>query len=199
MYNIMKNQKSNVINSMMLIVLMAAVLVFSACESNQKSADFSNANKETIAPPSIDIHTASLMGNLEAIKQHVKAGTDLNQKDAYGSTPLIIAATFGKTEVAKILINAGADLEVTNNDGATALHSAAFLCRKEIVEILIENGANKNAKNNFGSNPRESVLAPFEQVKPIYDQFSKDLGPLGMRLDYDYVEATRPVIAELLK
>jgi ankyrin repeat protein len=83
---------------------------------------------------------AALQGNIEAIRQHIEAGSDLNDKDVYGSSPLIIAATFGKTEVARALIEAGADMNITNNDGATALHAAAFLCRTEIVKALLDNG-----------------------------------------------------------
>jgi hypothetical protein len=116
-----------------------------------------------------------------------------------GSTPLISAAVFGKTEVARALIKAGADVNLQNNEGSTALHSAAFLCRKEIVEMLLDNGVDKEIRNNVGSSALESVSAPFEDVKFIYDIFSKDLGPLGFKLDYDYVKETRPVIAGLLQ
>ncbi len=114
-------------------------------------------------------------------------------------TPLISAAVFGKTEIARVLIEAGAEVNLKNNEGSTPLHSAAFLCRLEIVEMLLENGADKDLLNNYGSTAQQSVMAPFSDVKFIYDQFSKDLGPLGFKLDYEYVEATRPKIAELLK
>ena len=116
-----------------------------------------------------------------------------------GSSPLISAAVFGKTDISRELIKAGADVNLQNNEGSTALHSSAFLCRLEITEMLLENGANKDLNNNHGSTALQSVLAPFSDVKFIYDLFSKDLGPLGFKLDYDYVEATRPRIAELLQ
>ena len=47
--------------------------------------------------PGVSLHMAALQGNLDVILQHIKAGSDLNEKDVYGSTPLIIAVTFGKT------------------------------------------------------------------------------------------------------
>ena len=149
--------------------------------------------------PSVSIHMAALQGNIEAVRQHIKAGSDLNEKDMWGSTPLIISATFGKTEVARALIEAGADLNITNNDGATALHAAAFLCRTEIVKDLLDNGANKYLRNNFGNTALESVAAPFDDVKDIYDRFAQALAPLGLELDYEQIRATRPKIAEMLR
>ncbi len=47
-------------------------------------------------PPRVDLHVASLQGNLSAIEQHIKAESDLNAKDAYGSSLLAVAITFGK-------------------------------------------------------------------------------------------------------
>ena len=76
--------------------------------------------------PTVDIWTAAAQGNLEAIKRHVSAGTDLNAKEPTGgSTPLIVAALFGQTEAAGLLIEKGANVNVKNNEGSTALHTAA--------------------------------------------------------------------------
>ena len=149
--------------------------------------------------PAESIHLAALQGNIEVVRQHIEAGSDLNEKDAWGSTPLIIAATFGKTDVARALIEAGADVDITNNDGATTLHAAAFLCRTEIVEALLDNGANKYLRDNFGNTPSESVSAPFDDVKGFYDAFGQALGPLGLQLDYEQIRMTRPQIVEMLR
>ena len=156
------------------------------------------AKKEN-PPPKVDIHTATITGNLEAVEQHIKAGTDLNEKDMYGSTPLIIAATFGKTDVALALIEAGADLNIVNNDGSTPLITAAFLCRTEIVRALLDKGADKTIKNNAGRTALDSVSRPFEDVRGIYDSLGESLGPLGLILDYEHIKLTRPKIAEMLE
>lgn len=174
----------------LLTILMAALST--AC-SQTKSESGNTA-------PSVDIHTAVVSGNKEALLQHIKAGTNINEKDPFGgSSPLISAAVFGKTEEAGILIDAGADLNFQNNDGSTALHTAAFFCRPEIVKMLLAKGADKNIKNKFGATPYESVAGPFEEVKPSYDMMGKVLGPMGLKLDYAYLEKTRPEIATLLK
>ncbi len=158
------------------------------------------AKQGTSSPPDVGLHTAVIQGNLEAVRQHIQAGSDLDQAEpAGGSSPLITAAVFGKTEIALALIEAGADVNFKNHEGSTPLHSAAFFCRTEIVKALLANGADKNIRNNAGSTALESVLPPFEIVKAYYDYFQNTLGPLGLELDYDEITRIRPGIAELLQ
>lgn len=179
---------------MTLLLCFVALFSFPACIEN--SSDSSAQKKEA---PQRSLHEAAYMGDVALIQAHIAAGSDLNQKDDFGSTPLIVATTFGKTEVARQLIKAGADLNATGADGGTALHGAAFYCRTEIVQALLRNGADPHVRNLFGSTALESVAAPFGEVKMVYDQISKDLGPLGFKLDYDYLQATRPKVAKAIE
>ena len=197
----MKTQNKILSHSLSLLLLIFIFSAFVACNNQDKKTDKTDSaiTKTEVEPPSVDIHTATFLGNTKALKQHMDGGSDLNVKDPYGSTPLIIATTFGKTDMAKALIHAGADLHITNNDGSTPLHVASFFCRTEIVKALLEKGADKTLKNNYGSTPLQSVSGTFSDAKPIYDQLSKDLGPLGLKFDYKHLETARPIIAELLK
>lgn len=186
------------------VMLVTMLLFMAACNSKQGSSDGEKKQTEsaqvTPEPPAMDIHAATFMGDMDAVRQHIAAGSDLNLKEpSMGSTPLISAAVFGKTEVALALIEAGADVNLQNNEGSTALTSAAFLCRTEIVKALLENGADKEIRTTAGSTALESVSGSFEDVRFIYDIFSRDLGPLGLKLDYEQLEETRPVIAEMLR
>jgi len=185
------------INSLKMLFNIALItLLLPACAKS----DSDNKEKSGIDKPKIDIHTAILTDNLEVIKQHIEAGSDLNEKEVFGgSTPLISAATFGKIEIAKVLIDAGADLNMVNNDGSTALHSAAFFCRVEIVQMLIDAKSDKTLKNKFGSTARESVMGSFAEIKPVYELMQQQLGPMGMQLDMNELEKTRPVIAMMLQ
>ncbi len=194
------------INSLRTLVNMSLVLLLltSACgQSSKKSKDDATNTTETktvVTKPEIDIQAAILSDNAEAVKQHIKAGTDLNKKDPMtGATPLITAASFGKNKIAQALIDAGADLTIKNNDGATALHTAAFFCRVEVVQSLMDAKADKSAKNNFGMTPRESVMGPFAEIKPIYEMLQQQLGPIGLQIDLKEIEKTRPVIAMMLQ
>ena len=183
------------IYSMRTLVNMSLVLLLltSACgqSSNKTKAEATNTT---------DIQAAILSDNMEAVKQHIEAGTDLNKKDPMtGSTPLITAASFGKNKILQVLVDAGADLSLKNNDGATALHTAAFFCRVEVVQSLIDAKADKTAKNNFGMTPRESVMGSFAEIKPIYEMLQQQLGPIGLQIDLTEIEKTRPVIAMMLQ
>jgi ankyrin repeat protein len=131
---------------------------------------------------------------------HITAGSDLNEKDPFGgSSPLISAALFGKTEIAKMLIDAGANLNFQNNEGSTALHTASFFCRPEIVKMLLDKRADKTIKNKYGSTAYESVAGAFADLKSTYDVMGQMLAPMGLKLDYVYIEKTRPEIATMLK
>ncbi|EAR02913.1 ankyrin repeat domain-containing protein [Maribacter sp. HTCC2170] len=180
---------------------LALLLFTSACGQSNKTKESSSVEEQSkVAAPEIDINAAVLTNNIEAVKQHIEAGTDINTKDPMsGSTPLITAASFGKTKIAKILIDAKADMSSKNNDGATALHSAAFFCRVEIVQLLIDANADTTAKNNFGATPRESVLGAYSDMKPIYEMLQQQLAPMGMEIDLNEIEKTRPVIAMMLQ
>lgn len=194
------------INSMRSLLKISFAIIFltSACaESGKKLTSKSDTNTTTesgVVKPKINIHEAVLTDNLEAVLQHIEAQTNINEKEAMGgSTPLITATSFGKNDIAQVLIDAGADLTIQNNDGSTALHSAAFFCRVEIVQMLIDAKADKTVRNNFGATPRETVMGPFAEIKPFYEMLQLQLGPIGLQLDLNEIEKTRPVIAMMLQ
>ena len=155
-------------------------------------------------PPDVDLITAAAEGYLDAVKQHIAAGTDLNQKDPNPSgakaTALGIAAALGHTEVAIALIEGGANVDQSDKDGSTPLHSAAFLCYPEIVQALLDKGAFNNVRNNSGSTALESVELPWAVAKGIYEFLDGIIfKPLGAPLDYERIQATRPEIVEILR
>lgn len=199
----MKTIKMNSLKTLANMALLLLLLTTACGQSGSTSKDqASNAadSKSSVGAPEMNIHAAILADNIEVVRQHIAAGTDMNQKDPMsGSTPLITASSFGKEKIAKELIDAGADLSLKNNDGATALHTAAFFCRVEIVQLLMDAGADKSITNNFGATPRETVMGSFEELKPIYEMLQQQLGPLGMQMDLEEIEKVRPVIAMMLQ
>jgi uncharacterized protein len=196
----MKKQTNNWHRAVIAITFLTTLLTMAACEEGKESTPEISVSKNKMKAPQIDIHTAVMTDNMEALKQHIAAGSNLNEKDPLGgSSPLISACLFGKTPMAKALIDAGADLNFRNNDGSTALITASFFCRPEIVKMLLGKDADKTIKNKYGSTAYESVAGPFADVKGSYDALGKMLEPMGLKLDYAYLEKTRPEIAAMLK
>jgi ankyrin repeat protein len=183
--------------ALMAVILFSMWLTSVSCQ-DKKPQSAKQANSAPV--PAVDMHTAVVTGNIDAIRQHIAAGSNINEKDPFGgSSPLISAAVFGKTEIAQLLIEAGADINFQNNEGSTALHSAAFFCRPEIVKMLLAKGADKGIKNKYNATAYESIAPAFQDAKPVYDMMVNALGPMGLTLDYTYLEKTRPQIAALLK
>ena len=126
----------------LLLTTIAAVLVV-GCGESQQSAPQAEAKPEppTAKAPAISIHDAVEKGNVEAIKQHLAAGTDVNAKDKDGFTPLIQAVQRGQKEVAKLLIEKGADVNAKTAKGGTPLDWANAGNHSETADLLHKHGA----------------------------------------------------------
>ncbi|OEK07517.1 hypothetical protein BFP71_00455 [Roseivirga misakiensis] len=188
----MGNNKSNLAKPALAVLFLTIGLMLQSC-SNQKEGE-----DVKVKAPKQTLFEAAFLGNVTNVNKHIEAGTALNLKDDFGSTALVIATIFNKVDVAIALIEGGADIEVKGDDGSTTLHTAAFYGRTEIVKALLNKGANTAALNNYQSTALASVQVPFDQVKPLYDQISKDLRPLGLTLDYEELKSARQEIAELI-
>ena len=126
----------------LLLTTIAAVVLVGCGESQQSApvpeakpvepvAEAATPETATAIVPAIYFHGAAISGNIEAVKQHLAAGTDVNAKGPGGETPLHDAAIAGRKEVVELLIAAGADvnrlffepfkLKGELNDGETPL------------------------------------------------------------------------------
>ena len=112
--------------------------------------------------PDNDLQEAAGLGNIEAVKQHLAAGVDVNGWGDKGNeaTPLYYAAQSGHKEIAELLIGKGADVDAKDDLGLTSLYHAVIEEQKEIAELLIAKGADVNAKNNFGETPLTDAADP---------------------------------------
>ncbi len=196
----MKKQMKHSLRVAIALTFLACILTVTSCKDGKEPGAVATLVQTKVKAPKMDIHTAVLTNNMEALKQHIAAGSDLNVKDPLGgSSPLISASLFGRTEMAAALIKAGADINFQNNDGSTALLTASFFCRPEIVKMLLDKKADKTIKNKYGQTAYETVAGSFASVKASYDGLGKMLAPMGLKFDYAYLEKTRPVIAAMLK
>ena len=203
----------------LLITTIAAVLLVGCGESQQLApapeakpvepvAEASQPEPTTAKAPDISIHKAAEDGNIEAVKQHLAAGTDVNAKDDDGYTPLDYAVPAGKEETADLLrkhggisgaedsihvaaimgkieavkqhLAAGADVNAKHMNGSTPLHWAAWEGHMEVVELLIAKGADVNAKNNKSITPLDAAIT--RSHTEIADLLRKHGGKTGEEL-----------------
>ena len=94
----------------------------------------------TAKSPSRSIHRAAMNGNIEAVKQHLDAGTDVNAKDVSKWTPLHYAAFYGHKVVAELLIAEGADVNAKTKSGFTPLDATSVFNKTEIADLLRKHG-----------------------------------------------------------
>jgi hypothetical protein len=177
-------------------VLIACIAIALVATNNAKSADENVATPEK-ATARIDLWTAAAQGNIQAIKQHVDAGTDVNAKEpARGSTPLMVAAFAGQTEAARLLIEKGANVNLRNDDRSTALHIAAFFGHPATVKLLLEKDADVKARSKNGETPLDTVKGAWsEELKGLYRAIG---GSLKLDLNIEKIKSARPKIAALL-
>ena len=170
----------------------------------------------------LSIHQAAKKGNIEAVKQHLAAGTDMNAIDLNGMTPIdladgeiaalllkhggktgeelsiYIAAMSGNIEAVKQHLNDGAEVNAKNSDGRTPLHLAAEGGHGEIVELLILKGANVNAKNDGGETPLDWATMSYPETAPLLRKHggktSEELN--SIRINW---EAKKRSVADLLR
>jgi hypothetical protein len=102
------------------------------------------------APPKIPLAEAAKTGNLDAIRQHKEAGTDMNKRDGSGWWPLLYAADAGQAGAVRTLLDAGADPNQLDRTFATAAHRAASGGKNECLRVLIEHGADPNLRGIMG-------------------------------------------------
>ena len=86
---------------------------------------------------------------------------NLDMKNDYGNTPLLLAVLSHKTSIVRVLLQYRnlIDINSQNNDGNTALHVACEKRQADIVDLLLEAGCNLSIRNNHGYIPFHSACA----------------------------------------
>ncbi len=74
-----------------------------------------------------------------AVQKLIAQGVNVDETDANGDSPLIMAAYNGYTEITRLLLEAGADVGALDPGmKATALHAAAYAGRTEAAKLLVQ-------------------------------------------------------------
>jgi ankyrin repeat protein len=135
----------------LLLTTIASVLLVGCGESQQSAppaeakpvqpvAEAATPEPPKAKAPDISIHDAAMKGNIEVVKQHLDAGTNVNVKAYGGSTPLHHAAHQGHKEVAELLIAKGADVNAKSMFDETPLDLAIQFKEPEIADLIRKHG-----------------------------------------------------------
>ena len=87
------------------------------------------------------LHSASENGFLDEICAMLESEVDVDVKDDYGYTPLMLAANKGRVDVVELLYRNRADINVRSNRGWTAVMMATKNNDRKMISLLLQNGA----------------------------------------------------------
>ena len=92
-------------------------------------------------------------GRDDVVQRFLKAGFDVDFRDARDWTPLMIAAFHGREALALQLIRFGVNLRATDRGGYSSMHWAAYSGFAQLVAVLLDHGLPANEVSNAGITP----------------------------------------------
>lgn len=98
----------------------------------------------------LSLADAILQEDMNAVRQMLRYGVDVNQIDEYGFTPLIETTIVNNLELTKLLLSQGADPNKQDVTGGTALQWAVENNNLPACKELLANRADPNAYNFSG-------------------------------------------------
>ncbi|KAL9956839.1 hypothetical protein ACROYT_G038382 [Oculina patagonica] len=136
---------------------------------NQTTIDVNDDKGETQSTENEDwklLHSAVEGGNVAIIEMVLARGLDVNSKDSYGDTPLMIAALCSEMEAVNYLLDKGADLSLTGQYGRNLLHSASVGGNVAIIETMLSRGLDINS-NRVNRGRLVMKIGTLQKIKTI--------------------------------
>jgi len=94
--------------------------------------------------------SAAMAGDIDAIKELIKQGHDVNARGEGGWTALLSSSAQGYPNIMKVLLDAGANPDISNVLGITPLLYGARYGNVEVCKMLIDYGADLNLQDTYG-------------------------------------------------
>ena len=96
------------------------------------------------------LHSAGEGGDVSIIEIILSNGIEVNSKDSFGATPLMIAAAKCKKQAVDFLLSKGADPSLTTNVGRNSLHAAVEGGDVSTVETMLSHNIPLDSTDNDG-------------------------------------------------
>lgn len=111
-------------------------------------------------------------GDLNSLIEKKLQPRELNQRDRFGFTPLMIAAYAQRGDVVKYLLELGADPNVADFGGNTVLMGVTFLGNVELARLLLQYRADLDHHNLRGLNVRDlAVMFDQKEILRLVDRY----------------------------
>ncbi len=148
------------------------------------------------------MHASMNNGDPEVFKILLKAGAEVDKRNAGGVTPLMNAVTAPcpSPEVLRVLVQGGAKVNAVDNEGRTALMRAAqHAYSPDMITTLLELGADITMKDSSGKTALDYAVAN-NQDEEILKILGKKPAPTYEPINYrkaafgDYAKGTRLLV-----
>jgi len=93
------------------------------------------------------LHKASYKGSVDVVHVLLEAGADIEARDAWNKTALILAAEMGGHAMTKLLLECKAEVNARNKNNQTALHYAARNLDTAVIVLLLQAGIDANQED----------------------------------------------------
>jgi len=181
--------KEGFITAMVIITgiftISASAIAFPKNEPQQKTIQ--------LADSKVNLHTAVRDNNDELVRQLIKKGAFVDQRDEDDRTPLMWAVKNNNYEITEMLVKKGADINARDEDGRSVLIEAGDEDDTRIIELLIKEGADVNADYNDGWN------ALFEAINDEQTESARILLNAGARLEARDEDDRTPLMLAVIR
>ncbi|KAF3933589.1 hypothetical protein ABW19_dt0205561 [Dactylella cylindrospora] len=163
---------------------------------------YPRAERNPNAPLPLPLHDASRGNLVNAVKELLKAGADINALDTLHGTALQAAVRSGAEGVINCLLDNGADVNIVGGEFASPLILASCGL-SEIVERLLKHGADVNARGSpYGNALHAAIEEPDLEIIQVLLQNGADINSCDERsatlLYRASIQGYKDIVDELL-